>query len=246
MESTAYNLLQQPYSFYPSPAPQQRALRVLAIFAHPDDEIACVGSLAKHAMKGGEAKLVWLTRGELASQFGNTPAQEVAALRELHGQWVSKTIGCDYTFLNFPDSALTGGRDEALSLAKLIANWKPDRVITWNPFDVHPDHRACYWATLSALKLCRIPKLVGNPHRKRIKLFHYSHQDLHRPLVHVDVSESMKITEQVYTFYQQVYGWKWSLENLRDSRKAMGNEAGFSFAEKFQEVNLAAVQGLPA
>ncbi|MCA9839663.1 MAG: PIG-L family deacetylase [Trueperaceae bacterium] len=246
MNSTVYNLQEQSESFYPALVTQKRALRLLAIFAHPDDEIACIGSLAKHVRQGGEAKLVWLTRGELASQFGNTAPQEVATIREMHGRWVGNAIGCDYSFLSFPDSGLTGGRDEALSLAKLIADWKPDRVITWNPFDVHPDHRACYWATLSALKLCRIPKLVGTPHRKPVKLYHYVHQDLNRPVVHVDVSETMAITEQVYSFYQQVYAWNWTVENLRESRKLMGKELGFHFAEKFQEVNLVAVEGLPA
>ncbi|MER3479637.1 MAG: GlcNAc-PI de-N-acetylase [Meiothermus sp.] len=136
-------------------------MRLMAIFPHPDDEIGTAGTLAKHARRGDAVKLIWLTRGELASQFGDAPPEEVARVREGHGHAVAEIIGAEYEFLGYPDAGLTGGREEALVLARKIAAWKPDVVFTWDPHDVHPDHRAAYWATLSALKLCRIPKLVG-------------------------------------------------------------------------------------
>ncbi|PZA08442.1 MULTISPECIES: PIG-L deacetylase family protein [unclassified Meiothermus] len=136
-------------------------MRLMAIFPHPDDEIGVSGTLAKHARRGDAVKLVWLTRGELASQFGDTPPEEVAQIREGHGRAVAQILGAEYEFLGYPDAGLTGGREEALMLAQKIAAWKPDVVFTWDPYDVHPDHRAAYWATLSALKFCRIPKLVG-------------------------------------------------------------------------------------
>ena len=50
----------------------------MAVFAHPDDEIGAAGTLALHAQKGDRVMLVWMTRGELASQFGDTPEEEVA------------------------------------------------------------------------------------------------------------------------------------------------------------------------
>jgi N-acetylglucosamine malate deacetylase 1 len=224
----------------------KQLVRVMAIFAHPDDEIGCVGTLSKHSQAGGAVKLIWLTRGELASQFGTSSSSEVAHVRNLHAQWVATTLGCDYTLLDFPDAGLTGGRNEALSLARLIAAWKPDRIITWHPFDVHPDHRATHWAVLSALKLARIPKLVGEAYRKPVRLYHYVSPDLPRPLVHVDISSAMTTLEAIYTFYQQTYQWPWTLEDLRQSREAMGLKAGLAYAECFQEAHLKAVEGLPA
>ena len=57
----------------------------MAVFAHPDDEIGAAGTLALHAQKGDRVMLVWMTRGELASQFGDTP-EEVRTLA-LYRHW---------------------------------------------------------------------------------------------------------------------------------------------------------------
>ncbi|MCV5335308.1 PIG-L family deacetylase, partial [Escherichia coli] len=68
-------------------------MRLMAIFPHPDDEIGTAGTLARHALRGDAVKLVWLTRGELASQFGDAPPEEVAAGREGHGREVARILG---------------------------------------------------------------------------------------------------------------------------------------------------------
>ena len=62
---------------------------LLAVFAHPDDEIGCIGTLAKHSARGDEVMLVWTTMGELASQFGDAPHEEVTRVRREHGAWVA-------------------------------------------------------------------------------------------------------------------------------------------------------------
>jgi LmbE family N-acetylglucosaminyl deacetylase len=216
-------------------------VRLLAVFAHPDDEIGVSGTLAKHVMRGDAAKILWLTKGELASQFGEMPSEEVARIREGHGRVVAGMVGAEYQILDFADSSLTGGREEALAIARVVADWKPDLVVTWNPHDVHPDHRAVYWATLSALKFCRIPKLVGEPHRKPVRLLHYYRSDIPRPVVYVDVGEEgQAVADRVFGFYHDFYQWEYSPEAFRANRSRLGAEALVKFAERFQaEVPLA-------
>jgi LmbE family N-acetylglucosaminyl deacetylase len=221
-------------------------VRLLAIFAHPDDEVGTAGTLAKHAHRGDAVKLVWLTRGELASQFGTMAPEEVAAIREGHGREVAQIVGGEYEFLNYPDAGLTGGRDEALAVAKLIAAWKPDVVFTWDYQDVHPDHRATYWAVFSALKLCRIPKLVGEPHRKPVRLLHYHRNDISRPSVYVDISKSLEVAEKVFLLYHDFYKWEFTLENYRANRARLGGEAGVKYAERFQSETPVALSFLPS
>ena len=41
--------------------------RLLAVFAHPDDEASCVGTLANHSDAGDAVRLLWLSRGENAT-----------------------------------------------------------------------------------------------------------------------------------------------------------------------------------
>ena len=183
-------------------------------------------------MRGDACKILWLTRGELASQFGELSPDEVAHIREGHGYTVAQMIGAEAQFLDFADSSLTGGREEALAIAQVLAAWKPDVVITWNPHDVHPDHRATYWATLSALKFCRIPRLVGEPYRQPVRLLHYYRSDMPRPAVYVDVGEEgQAVAEKVFGFYRNFYSWEYSLEAFRASRSRLGAEAGVRFAE---------------
>lgn len=220
-------------------------MRLMAVFPHPDDEIGTAGTLSKHVKRGDQAKLIWLTRGELASQFGDSPPEEVARIREGHGAAVAKIIGAEHAFLDFPDAGLTGGREEALVLAKEFAAWKPDVVFTWDPNDIHPDHRAAYWTVLSALKFCRIPKLVGEPHRGRIRLLHYFREDIQRPAVYVDIAETIDIAEQVFTIYHDFYKWEWTKEMFRANRARLGMVAGAKFAERFQSESFLAWGYLP-
>jgi len=220
-------------------------MNLMAVFAHPDDEIGASGTLALHARRGDRVLLVWMTRGELASQFGEASPEEVARVREEHGAHVAGLIGAEYRFLPFGDTFLTGNREEALALAKLMAEFRPQAVITWDPLDVHPDHRATHQAVLSALKLCRIPKLVGEAHREPVRLYHYPRRDLLRPLVHVDVTETEEVAEAVFAFYQAFYRWPVTLEDFRARRRLRGQEAGVAFAEAFQTETPPAWPGLP-
>ena len=41
--------------------------RILAVFAHPDDEASCVGTLANHSDAGDAVRVLWLSRGENAT-----------------------------------------------------------------------------------------------------------------------------------------------------------------------------------
>jgi len=210
-------------------------MRLMAIFPHPDDEVGVAGTFSKHVLRGDAAKLVWLTKGELASQFGGMAPEKVAKVRERHGHDVAEMVGAEYQFLDFPDAGMSGGRDEALEIAKLIANWKPDVVFTWNPQDVHPDHRASYWATLSALKFCRIPKLVGEVHRKPIRLLHYYRNDMPRSPIYVDIGEDgQTAAERVFSYYHDFYKWARTVEVFRESRARLGAEVGVKYAERFQ------------
>lgn len=217
----------------------------MAVFAHPDDEIGAAGTLALHARRGDRVMLVWMTRGELASQFGEVPEAEVARVREAHGAHVARLLGVEHRFLPFRDAHLTGGREEAMALARLLAEFRPDAVLTWDPWDVHPDHRATHQAVLSALKLCRIPKLVGEAHRKPVRLYHYPRKDLMRPWVYVDTTETEEVAEAVFAFYQDFYRWPITLEEFRARRRLLGREAAVRFAEAFQTDSPPAWPALP-
>jgi N-acetylglucosamine malate deacetylase 1 len=215
-------------------------MNILAIFAHPDDEMGCTGTLAKHAARGDTVKLVWTTYGELASQFGDAPHEEVRRVRENHGREVANMLGSSYQFFDMGDTRMTGSRAEALELARLYCEFKPDTIITWDDFNRHPDHRATAKIAFDAITLARIPKVVREDgfghleaHRKSLSFYQYHANESPRPVVHVDITDTLEIAAKIQAYYSSFYKWDWTEADYRASRASLGRSAGVKFAEKF-------------
>jgi len=216
-------------------------MRILALFAHPDDELGCVGTLKKHAERGDDVMLVWTTHGEMASQFIDESEEEVRRIRQEHGALIADKVGGDYTFFDMGDSRMTGSRDEALQVARLYAGFQPDAVITWSDDHPHPDHRMTAKIAFDAITLARIPKILNEdspetftPHRKPVKLFQYLSAAVNRPAVHVDISGQIDTALDLFKFYQEFYDWKYTPEQFRQGKALLGRESGVDFAEKLQ------------
>jgi LmbE family N-acetylglucosaminyl deacetylase len=223
-------------------------MRLLAVFSHPDDELGCLGTLAKHAKRGDEVMLVWTTHGELASQFDDHSDAEVRRIRQEHGAWVADTVGAKHHFFDMGDSRMTGERFESLQLAKLYAHFQPDAVLTWSDDSPHPDHRMTAKITVDAITLARIPKILNEgqgghseeieemieAHRQPVRLFQYVSSASARPVVHIDIGEEIELVKEVFSFYQEFYGWSFTPEDFLATRAAHGRESGVRYAEKLQ------------
>lgn len=216
-------------------------MRLLAVFAHPDDELGCVGTLKKHAERGDEVMLVWTTFGELASQYVEQSEAEVRRIRHQHGAWVAEQLGASYHFFDMGDSRMTGSRDEGLALARLYATFKPDAVITWSDDHPHPDHRMTAKIAFDAITLARIPKILNEAsdipfeaHRQTVQFFQYVSVAVNRPRIHVDISAQIDTAEHIFAFYQDFYKWQYSPEQFRAARAQTGREVQVDFAESFQ------------
>lgn len=216
-------------------------MKLMAVLAHPDDELGCIGTLARHAARGDEVKLVWTTHGELASQFGDAGDKEVRRVRQAHGAWVAEQIGASHLFFDMGDSRMTGDRNEGLALARLYAQFQPDAVISWSDDHAHPDHRMSAKIAFDAITLARIPKIINEeletrltPHRKPVRFYQYPSAGSAYPTVHVDVSAHLEAIERVFAFYRDFYRWEFQPEGFRRGLAARGVESGVAFAEAFQ------------
>ncbi len=215
-------------------------MRLLAVFAHPDDELGCAGTLARHAARGDAVMLAWTTRGELASQFKDAPAEEVRRIRHGHGRFVADAVGAEFTFFDMGDSRMTGNRDEGLALAALYARFRPDAVITWSDDSPHPDHRMTAKIAFDAITLARIPKILAEtgealePLRTPVRLYQYPSHGSLRPLLSVDITDQRELVSELFSFYAEFYGWKPTAEEFIAGRLAAGREAGVELAERFE------------
>lgn len=220
------------------------AMRILAVFAHPDDELGCIGSLIKHAERGDDVMLVWTTHGEMASQFADHSHEEVRRIRQEHGSWVAKKVGAEAYFFDMGDSRMTADRNEGLALARLYSRFKPDAVLTWSDDHPHPDHRMTAKISFDALTLARIPKIINEDssevleaHRKNVRFFQYISSAYTRPIMHIDITEQIDLASEIFAFYQSFYAWDYSPERYREVRALTGREVGVKYAEKFHYRN---------
>lgn len=140
----------------------QRAapLKLMCVFAHPDDESLGMGStLAKYAAEGIETYLVTATRGERGWQGEEHDNPGLAALGELRTRELAAAadvLGIRVVaFLDYIDGDLDQA-DPAEAVAKIVAHLrrvKPQVVVTFGPEGGygHPDHIAISQLTAAAI-----------------------------------------------------------------------------------------------
>ncbi len=166
--------------------------RLLAVFAHPDDEtFGPGGTLALYARRGDEVHLICATRGEAGeAPPGLNGFASVGEMREDELRRAALVLGLKAVrFLGYRDSGMPGSPDnhhpQALAMASLngvaqqvagyIREIRPQVVITFDPIGGyrHPDHIAIHRATVEAFNM------AGDPTRDINGLPPYSPQKLY-------------------------------------------------------------------
>lgn len=137
-----------------------RSLRMLCVFAHPDDEsLGMGGTIARYASEGVEVHLVSATRGE-RGRFGDAtvkpPMDIVGRTREIELWNAARVLGVrGVTFLNYLDGELdVADPGEAIHrIVREIRRRRPDVVVTFAPDGAygHPDHIAISQFTTAAV-----------------------------------------------------------------------------------------------
>lgn len=126
-------------------------LRLLAIFAHPDDESLGAGStLAKYAAEGVEVHLICATKGERGwsgSEKDNPGLQGLGRLREKELQAAAQALGIvQIYFLDYVDGDLDQAphMEATDKIAGLIREIRPQVALSFGPDGIygHPDHIA--------------------------------------------------------------------------------------------------------
>jgi LmbE family N-acetylglucosaminyl deacetylase len=113
--------------------------RILTVLAHPDDaEIWAGGALASHVRDGDEAVIC-----SMAGEGGSTRALEA-------GEGAA-TLGAQVTLLNQPDRRMHVNAHVVQNIASLLADYRPNVIITHWEQDSHPDHVQTNLATCAAI-----------------------------------------------------------------------------------------------
>ena len=136
----------------------QTPLRLLGVYAHPDDETFCIGgTLAKYIIAGAEAMVVSFTQGE-AGQIREASAATRRTLGEVRRKELYQAcqqLGVQQTVcLNYGDGKLKDIAQAELveRIVQIIREFKPDMVFTFDETGAygHPDHIAISLAVTEA------------------------------------------------------------------------------------------------
>ena len=122
--------------------------RLLGIFAHPDDEVFCMGgTLAKYNAIGIYSKIISATRGEAGQihDIKRATRDNLGDVRRGELRQSCQTLGVEeMECWDYPDGALsTANRPELIQrVTDAILAFRPDMIVTFGPDGAygHPDH----------------------------------------------------------------------------------------------------------
>ena len=160
-------------------------LKLLAVFAHPDDEsMGTGGVLAKYAAEGIETYLVCATRGERGwwdSEGPNPGLEGVGRIREKELENAGKVLGLkEIHFLNYIDGDLdqVNSSEAVERIVPHIRRIKPHVIVTFahDGGYGHPDHIAISQFTNAAIVCAADASYVDAeklPSHRVSKLYYY-------------------------------------------------------------------------
>ncbi|MBI4142990.1 PIG-L family deacetylase [Candidatus Uhrbacteria bacterium] len=132
---------------------------VLVVAAHPDDEVlGCAGTVAKWVRAGATAHALILGEGETSRAATRAEGlQRTTSLGELKdaAQAAAQTLGvASVRMLHFPDNRFDTMPllDLVKAIEGVIAELRPDTILTHHHGDLNVDHRRTFEAVLVACR----------------------------------------------------------------------------------------------
>lgn len=206
--------------------------KLLAVFAHPDDEsFICGGTLAKYASEGVDITLVSATRGEMGRRMGNPPyvtRETMPIVRERELREACEALGINrLIFFDIRDKTVEFIDPELLigRITSLIDEIQPDVVLTFHEtLGGHPDHCAIGKATTIAHERAK--------ERSGAELFFITFSDklanadrfgytYPNPIVRVDISKQHKAKLAAFRAHRcqtEIDPWVWAPDHQALSR----------------------------
>jgi len=223
--------------------------RVLVIAAHPDDpEFLAGGTVARLARDGREIAYVIVTNGNKGSGDRSVTSVELIPIREEEQRRAARVLGVQSVeFLGYEDGQLEDARDLRLDISREIRRWRPDLIITLNPYRTysnfpgwHRDHRTTARVVLDCVyPLARdhlsFPELLPDyePHKVReVYLIQWE-----QPRLTIDITNTMDLKlEAIRCHGSQVSDFNAFETRMRDRAAILGKEKGYSYAEGFDHI----------
>jgi len=165
--------------------------RVMIIGAHPDDEFAMAGTIAKLSMKRVKATILTFTDGCEGYPLPEM-RETIVATRRKESNASDKVLGVhDHIHLEIPDMGLVNNKETILRCVHAIRKVRPNAIFAHGPNDVHRDHIAAHAISVEARWQAGEPVAAEfGPPWETPHLYFFTGVEGVRPRISYDVSEA--------------------------------------------------------
>jgi LmbE family N-acetylglucosaminyl deacetylase/glycosyltransferase involved in cell wall biosynthesis len=198
--------------------------RILALAAHPDDEVLGAGGILALAARRGSAVRVWIaTDGQMQEGAGEGRTGAYGERRREEARRAAAVLGLEPpVFGGLSDRSLgSSGEELANAVEAQLALFEPDLVLCPSPAEIHPDHRALSEALYRKVASSR-PEDPDHDRYRFLRLGFYEISQPFLPNVLVDiasVSERKDEALRAYTSQQSVRDYAGALKGLNEYRR---------------------------
>lgn len=220
----------------------------MLVVAHPDDaEFSSAGTIAKLTKSGKKVILIQVTSGNKGTARRDLTPFQLADLREHEEEEASRRLGIsEGVFLRVTDGEVMPDLQMREKIVRMIRRFKPDVVITHDPFRpyaLHPDHRNVGLATTDAVyPTARDPLYfpehaeMGLESHKTAEIWYFGAE---HPDKYVDITDTFddKINA-LQAHASQVGGRDDLAKMLRERSAEVAKDQPFELAEAFKVVRM--------
>jgi len=224
--------------------------QAMVVAPHPDDaEIGAGGTVARWTREGKDVIYVVCTNGDKGTDDVSMKSEQLAKIREQEQRAAAKLLGVrEVIFLHHPDQTLEDTPEFRKELVRLIRMYKPETVVTVDPYRryiFHRDHRITGRVTLDAVfpyarDVHSYPDLLKqglHPHKVKEVLLWGSEEPNHRS----DITDTLDIKIDALRCHKSQVGddlprdWE---ERMRQRHKTLAEGEDYELAEAFHRVEM--------
>lgn len=222
----------------------------MVVTPHPDDaEYGVAGTVARWAKEGKGIVYVVCTNGDKGTSDADMKPEEVAQIREKEQMAAARVLGVrEVIFLRYPDQSLEDTPEFRKALVRLIRTYKPEILVTADPYRRyiwHRDHRITGQVALDAIfpyarDPLSYPDLMKEglqPHKVR-EIVLWASEDVN---YRSDITNTFHLKLAALRCHESQVGHipPGELEEwLRDRHKKMAEGEDFQLAEAFHRVEM--------
>lgn len=220
------------------------AVNVLAVVAHPDDEVlGCGGTLARHARQGDECRVLFLGQGAFSRKSpGESSADAEKEVLTKAAEKAASVLGVtSIHFEDYPDNRMDSV--DLLDVIKKVEGWisryEPALVYTHSPVDLNIDHVIAARAVVTATRPlvgCPVQSVYGFETPSSTEWSFARAGDVFKPDTFVDIHETLDqklAVMEAYVSEIRDFPHPRSLKGIASLARWRGSQCGLKAAEGF-------------